>query len=169
MLQILQDIFSNPAINMISGMLTYITLVGVIITIIVIIKGNFRVWYRLGRGLSNRKIAVFANSEFPDLKIMLLRSKLFRKKNIEQFGKGSVRTAADYSLLMVHYKPFASQIDEILRIKKDTSALILYCPKGDGDIKSEDVNRICSHPNVFLANFKGKLLNDLFVAMITTA
>ena len=66
------DFFNSPFFTVVWGTETIIISAGFIYTIILIIKGVIPVWYRLGMGLSKRKIAVFATTEFDSLKDLLV-------------------------------------------------------------------------------------------------
>ena len=78
-----------------------------------IIKGVFPVWYRLGKGLSKRKIAIFANEEFDNLRDMLVDSKIFEAKNIVKIEKNSIKKAKPITLFLVHWKYFEAEIDNV--------------------------------------------------------
>ena len=135
---------------------------------ILVIKGILPVLYRLGIGLTRRKIAIFADTKFDSLKDLLVDSGLFNEKNIVKIDKESIKKAEDISLLLVHYKPFRDKIDEIISIKRDSDALIIYAPSEDGRIEENVLRKINSQRNTIVVNFRGRLLNDILVSMITT-
>jgi len=161
--------FNPPFFVIVGGLTTLIVIVGFVVTAFLVIKGVLSVWYRLGIGLSKRKIAIFAKDEFDNLKNLLIDSGLFKEKNIVKIDKSSLRKAENISLLLVHYKPFENEIDNILDIKRDQYALIIYAPKEEGDIKKEILQKINLHRNTIIVNFRGRLLNDIFISMITTS
>ena len=118
--------------------------------------------------LSKREIAIFADQEYNDLKNMLVDSKLFRHKNIERITHNSIKRAEDFSLLLVHWKAFQDEMDSILSIKKDGAALIVYAPQKEGFIEKSIMDKINQERNTIVVNFRGRLLNDILVTMITT-
>ena len=104
--------------------LNAIGIVGTIETIILIIlltrtiilwgKGISPVLYRLGNGLANRKIAIFAKHDNrASLKSLLLDSELFNEKNIcEISGEQDIGKAEDASVYLVYWQDWASSIEE---------------------------------------------------------
>jgi len=64
----------------------------------------------LGLGLSKRKIAIFATTEYDNLKGMLVDSNIFARKNIEQIGTNEIKKAESFSLLLVHWKDYQNKI-----------------------------------------------------------
>lgn len=132
-------------------------------------KGVFHVLLQLGRGLSKRKIAVFADEQFDDLKEILVDSQLFQEKNIIQIRRSSIKKAKDISLLLVHWQFSKDFLKEILAEKKDEDALIVYAPQdGDGRIDDVTLKMINNNRNAIIVNFRGRLLNDVFNCMVTT-
>jgi hypothetical protein len=160
--------FNLPFFIVLGGVATLSTLVGIIVIIFLVIKGIFPVWYRLGMGLSRRKIMVFAESEFDDLQSMLVDSRLFQKKNIIRIEKKSLKKAESSSLLLVHWKPFEKEMEDILKLKRDNAALIIYAPQSEGFIDKGTLEKINMERNAIVVNFRGRLLNDILTSMITT-
>ena len=72
-------IFSNPFFIIFSGMAVLFSLVLFFYTVFLVTKGVIPVWYRIGIGLSKRKIAIFAEQEFDSLNSMILDSNIFTK------------------------------------------------------------------------------------------
>ena len=71
-------------------------------------------------------------------------------------------------MFLVHWKSFASDIDAILSIKQDATALIVYAPQAEGFIDSAPLAKINQARNSIVVNFRGRLLNDILVSLITT-
>lgn len=161
--------FNHPFFIIIGGLTTSLAIVGILYTTYLIIKGVFPVWYRLGIGLSKRKIAIFAEQEFENLKNMLVDSNIFDVKNIIKIDKHSIKKAESITLLLVHWKCFEAEIDDILKIKKDSDALIIYAPQNEGFIDKNILERINLERNSIIVNFRGRLLNDILTSMITTS
>lgn len=122
----------------------------------------------LGVGLSKRKIALFAEVEFTSLQALLVDSGLFKINNIEQIHKSSIKKAENYSLFVVYWDEFSDMLDDILQKKKDNTPLILYAPQDKGKIAPEDLKKINQHRNVVVVNFRGRLINDILVSLMTT-
>lgn len=160
--------FSSPLFSIIGGISTLIVVVTTLYGIGLGIKGIFSVLIRLGRGLSKRKIAVFAAEGYEELENMLLSSKLFRKKNIIKVTKQRMSTANAASIYLVQWKYFSDKIDDILARKKDSDALIVYAPKNEGSLEPSSMELINSHRNTILVNMRGRLMNDILTSMMTT-
>lgn len=163
------DFFNHPFFVVVGGVTTLASLVVLIYTAFLIIKGIFPVLYRLGLGLSKRKIVVFAEEYYEDLKALLVDSKIFQEDNIIKIDKKSIKKAESATLLLVHWKSFKSEIDQILKIKKDSAAMIVYAPQDEGKIESNVLEKINMERNSIIVNLRGRLLNDILVCMITTS
>ncbi len=162
--------FNHPFFIIIGGISTILIILCFCYTVFLMIKGVFPVWYRLGMGLSKRKIAIFASTEFESLKRMLIDSKIFKEKNILQVNKNDLKKAEKETLFLVHWKDYQNKIDDILAIKKDSTALIVYAPQNEGRIEPADkMEKINSHRNTIVVNFRGRLLSDILISLITTS
>ncbi len=162
--------------------LLFMDILGYISTILVIfiiiagiiawLKGIIPVLFRLGLGLARRKIVVFAkNDNLISLKSMLSDSKLFNKKNIiditkkDDFGKSENKT-----LFLVNYHDWdENDIKAILDKKIDGASLIVYAPQSLGFISKDIMTILNEERNVVVTNFRGRLLNDIVVSLITTS
>ncbi|MFZ1292527.1 MAG: hypothetical protein WAR79_20725 [Melioribacteraceae bacterium] len=168
-MQTIIDFFNHPFFIIVGGLTTLSVIVAFISSIYLIIKGVLPVWYRLGIGLSKRKIAVFADSEFESLKNMLVDSGIFLEKNIVRIDAKSLKKAESLSLLLVHWKCFESEFENIVNIKKDSDALIIFAPQEEGFIDNNSLQIINTERNSIVVNFRGRLLNDILISMITTS
>lgn len=164
------NFFNHPFFIVVGGLTTILMIVGFLYTTYLIIKGVFPVWYRLGIGLAKRKIAIFASGEFDGLKSMLVDSKIFEEDNIIQINKNDIKKAEKETIFLVHWKDYQEKIDEILTLKKDSTALIVYAPQSEGRIEpQEKMDKINSHRNTVVVNFRGRLMNDILTSLITTS
>jgi hypothetical protein len=162
------DFFNHPFFIVVGGLATLFTAVAIMFTVFLIIKGVFPVLYRLGIGLSKRKVTIFAEGEFENFKSMLVDSKLFLEKNIIKIDKKSLKKAESSTLLLVHWKCFAADMEDIIKIKKDNAALIIYAPQVEGFIDKNILEKINLERNSIVVNLRGRLLNDILTCMITT-
>ena len=168
MLKEIIDFFNHPFFIIMGGLATITVIIGVLYTIYLIFKGVLPVWYRLGIGLSKRKIAVFADTEFDNLKSMLVDSKIFKEKNIIKIDKNTIKKAKSTTLFLLHWQYAESEIDNILNIKDDSDALIIYAPQDEGLISTNILRKVNLERNSLIVNFRGRLLNDILTCMITT-
>ena len=153
-MQTIINFFNHPFFIVVGGLATLASLIAVVYTLFLVIKGVLPVWYRLGLGLSKREIAIFAEDEYESLKAMLVDSKIFQEDNIKQIDNKSIKKAEQVTLLLVHWKSFKSDIDNILKIKKDSAALIVYAPQDEGKIDSKTLEKINFERNVTTQPFR---------------
>jgi hypothetical protein len=168
-LRTLSDFFNHPFFCIFGGISTCLVILGFVVTGFLFIRGIFPVWYRLGMGLSKRKIALFASSGFDSLQNMLIDSGIFKNKNILQINKDSIKKAENETLFLLYWKDFHDNIEEVLSIKKDSTVLIVYAPASEERIETSTMEKINSHRNAIVVNFRGRLLNDILISMITTS
>ena len=161
------NFFNHPFFIIVDGIATVLMIIGFCYTAFLIIKGVFPVWYRLGIGLSKRKIAVFAKDEYGSLDSMLTDSKIFT--TTIQINKNDLKKAEKETIFLVHWKEFKDKIDDILLLKKDSTPLIIYAPQEEGFIDRDIMKKINSHRNSVVVNLRGRLLNDILTSLITTS
>ncbi|MBJ2126305.1 hypothetical protein [Flavobacterium sp. IB48] len=162
------NFFNHPFFVIVGGISTVVAIVGFGYGILTIIRGVLPVWIRLGKGLSNKKIAVYAESEFDDFKNLLIDSGLFKEKNIEKITKSSLSKGETHTMMLVNFNEFADRIEDILRFKKDSDALIVYVSNGVR-VPQNTMDGINNHRNSIVVTFRGRLLNDIVTSLITTA
>jgi hypothetical protein len=160
--------------------LNVITAIGVMETILLLFAIGYAVYLwasgilpaiiRLGNGLAKRKIAVFANTEhLASIKHLLQDSKLFRDRNIlEITTKQDLGRAEEASVYLVFWPDWAGGVEDILDKKPDRCPLIVYVPYDHGRIPDVVMARLDGKRNTAVTNFRGRLLNDIVTAMITT-
>src|SRR5690606_21114506 len=117
-----------------------------------------------------RKIAIFAKADaLASLEALFADSRLFSVKNmIPISSRGDFGRADQASVFLVHWPDWPHEIDEILRHKKDGTALLIYAPQAAGFVPPETMALLEHHRNVVLANLRGRLLNDVVVSLITS-
>ena len=167
-MQTIIDFFTAPFFVVLGGFITLVTVFGFIYIVYLALAGILPVLYRLGVALSTKKIAVFADNKFDELKNILVDSQLFKSKNIIKIDSGSIKKAEYVSCYLVHYGAYKNSIDDIIDIKKDNYAMIIYAPQNEGKIDDDILTKLNSQRNTIIVNFRGRLLNDVLVSMITT-
>lgn len=133
-------------------------------------RGVFSVLLPLGRGLANRKIAIFAKeSNLRSLGDLLKDSQLFKADNVLLIGSiNDIGKAEKASVFLVHWHDFAEYIDQIIQNKKDQFPLVVYAPYNQGRIPDDQMVKLDGKRNTAVTNFRGRLLNDVLTAMMTT-
>jgi hypothetical protein len=158
-------------LNWASYVTTAIVLVVAVRRFVFWIQGVSPALRSLGQGLRKRKIALFArNANLAGIREALLRSKLFRKENIFGIQRlEDIGSAKDASVFVMYWPDWADHLDAILNKKDDATPLIVYCPRTADRISKGDMEKIDDHRNTAISNFRGRFLNDIVTAMITTS
>ncbi len=162
------EFFNHPFFVFVGGISTVIAIVGFSYAIFTIVSGVLPVWIRLGKGLSNKKIAIYAEGQFEDFKNLLVDSGLFKEKNIEKVTSSSLSKGETHTMMLVNYNEFDDKIEDILRFKKDSDALIVYVSNGVR-VPQNIIDSINNQRNSIVVTFRGRLLNDIVTSLITTA
>lgn len=141
-----------------------------IIGVIIWFKGILPVLLRIGNGLAKREIAIFAkNDNLASLESLLIDSGLFNKNNISGITThGDIGKAEGKSVYLIFWHDWSEKIDDILSQVKDGTALIVYAPQELGIIPKDAMAKLNEKRNVMVANFRGRLLNDITTSIITT-
>jgi len=158
-------------LNVLGYFSTLLVIVSALVATWLCFRGFVPVLIRLGNGLRRRKIAVFAkNDALVSLTNLLRDSKLFNHTNVLQIpSESDLGIVEDASVFLVYWPDWKDQIEKILSYKKDGVALIVYAPQEQGPIPTPIMHMLEKHRNVVVNNFRGRLLNDIVVSMITTS
>lgn len=134
-------------------------------------RGIAPVLLRLGNGLSRRRVALFARGDMlTSLGSLLDDSKLFRRGKVVPISLPlDLGKAEGTSLFVMAWHDWKEELPQILARKRDGTALIVYAPQELGFIPPADLAKLNSHRNVVVCNFRGRLMNDIVVSMITTS
>jgi len=129
--------------------------------------------YRLGLGRWRRKIAIAAKDEsYNFLQTDLVDSGVFREKNIHQISTGTLSKIKEANLLLVHYGSFTeAQIKTIIRNKRSSAGMVVYFPdfSPTNRIPDDIAKLINNEPHTVLVNFRGRLINDILVTLLSTS
>lgn len=151
---------------------TLLWLFGIITVVIFAAKGVLPALYRLGSGLAKRKIAIFAApTAYGELRQLLIDSKLFKTGNITHVhSPAELDVAKSASIHLVFWPDWATSLDSLLEARRADVPCIIYAPQSQGLIERPDMNRLDEHHrHTTVTNFRGRLLNDIVTAMITTS
>jgi hypothetical protein len=149
---------------------TVIVICSLVLALYAWFRGILPVLYRLGKGLVDRRVAICARGDaLRSLENLLIDSGLFKKQNLidvpDPKDLGRVEKA---SIILVFWKDWRDHLDDVLRAKRDSTALVVYAPQEDGRIPPEQMKRLDGQRNTIVTNFRGRLLNDLVTSLITT-
>lgn len=162
------NFFNHPFFIIVGGLSTIIAILSLGYGVYVILSGVIPVWIRLGKSLSNKKIAIYAENDFDSLRSLLSDSGIFKEKNIDKITNDSLAKGERHTMMLVNYVEFKDKIEDILKYKKDSDALILYAPHSSSSIEQSLMQKINESRNSVVVNMRGRLLNDIFTSMITT-
>lgn len=156
---------------------TLISFAGAIAFFIAWLRGIVPVAYRLGIGLTKKKIAIFAQGdEANSLASLLENTKLFPKP---LFGKDeNVKLicieedwgdAQNCNLFLIHRNIGDDQIVKLIgRFENNRRIFIVYAPPSLPRLSDEVTNAINRQKYASIANHRGRLLNDIVTSMITS-
>ncbi|HKM04067.1 MAG TPA: hypothetical protein VJZ04_05670 [Lachnospiraceae bacterium] len=168
-MDLLIKFFNHPFFSIVGGFSTVLAICLSIYSCWAIFYGIFPVWVRLGKSLSNRKIALYSESGFGSLKCLLTDSGVFKDGNIIQIHKDALAKGSQYSIMLVDYSEYKSSLLEILNYKADRDSLIVYAPASGERIPDSTMEIINQKRNSIVVNMRGRLLNDILISMITTS
>lgn len=167
--------FFITCISFVGGLFTLVSAFGVLLTFTSWVLGITPLIWRLGLGRWVRKIAVVAEySVCCSLKQDLVDSGIFRESNIKPVSKDHLSQVKDHSLILVHYQSFdENEICQMLKDKQSSTGMIFYFPEfnpSEGQkIPDHMVQEIGKKENTVIVNFRGRLLNDIIITLITTS
>jgi hypothetical protein len=131
-------------------------------------KGILPVILKLGNGLVKAKIAIFATgNELDNFRDLLLKSDLFSPTNIIDITSyGEIGLAKDTSLYLVDWDNWQSDFNDILSQRGEKGKpIVIYAPPRT--IPPEKMNELSVEQNLTVTNFRGRLLNDVMISLIT--
>ena len=157
-------------VDLVHDVTVFIVVAGLIWGLILWARGVLPAIIRLGNGLAKRRIAIFAKGDnLSSLKSLLADSNLFNEKNICEISKvEDIGRAEQASVYLVYWQDWTDEYKKILDKKPDGCALIIYAPTSGGRIPDGDMHELDTKRNATVTNFRGRLLNDIVTAMITT-
>lgn len=129
--------------------------------------------YRLGLGRWHRKITVLADgNNFASLRDDLVSSGVFRAKNIDHVTNKSLAKVKDSNLLLIDYGSFNDQnMKTIIKNKKSSAGMIVYFPdfSPNNRVPDDIMKLINDEPHSVLVNFRGRLINDILITLLSTS
>lgn len=163
------NFFNHPFFIVVGGLATILMIFSFLYVAYLVIKGVFPVWYRLGMGLSKRKVAIFGSVEvFESVKASLTDSKIFKEKNVVHIKLDNIDKAKDETIFLVDWETFGNKIEQIFSARKNhQTAIVIYAKPTS--IPNEKMSDIANRANTVVVNFRGRLLNDILTSLITTS
>ena len=126
---------------------------------------------RFGLALFKKKIAVVASDDdYQDLGEDLADSGLIKENNIIRISDKQLAKAND-ALLLVAVYGYLNKEDfrELVKGKNARCGLIVYCPPENGYLPPEEMALLSKTAFTALCNFRGRLVNDVLLMMLSTS
>ena len=157
------------SVNVVGTIGTVALIVGGIVTIIAWIRGIFKPLWRLGLGLSKKKITIIGSSDdCESLSSTLEQSDLFSKKNIGHItSPNDAKDLCKANLMLLKLTNSPVSLEVVLENKKPDAALVVYAKPNE--IQGPQWALLDQHRNVSVTNLRGRLMTDLLNAMMTTS
>jgi hypothetical protein len=161
--------FNHPVFTIIGTLTTLLSMLAILYVFICWIIGITPVVFRIGISLWKREIAVFSSEEqFKIIRDMLVDSKIFSVKNIICINQENIEKAKNITVFLVEWETFNNRIDEIFMCRPTHQTPIVIYAK-PGSIPQDKMSDIANRTNTIVVNFKGRLLNDILVSMVTSS
>jgi hypothetical protein len=165
MLESLSEILRNWVFSVRGAALTVFAALSAFFAAIIFFVYLIPVLWRLAKGLHGRHIAIVGSmDDYSEIKEALIASNLFRKNRITHIGLNSIDRVEKFSLIIFVWDQNKSK--EVICRKKSDAALIIYAPAKS--IDEDSLQKISKRPNTIIVNYRGRLVNDVFVCMMTT-
>ena len=152
---------------------TFLSVIGFFYISVAWLCGVTPLLWRLGLGRWKRKIAVIGSVDAcQGLRDTLVKSGIFRKRNIKTITTDNLDYVEEESLLLIDCQSIEKEhIKKILERKKPNAGAVFYFRPTEGhELMPEDIKKqISDTPNTAVANFRGRLLGDIMVMLITTS
>jgi len=159
----------NTLVDAVGWFIVAVVIITAITTFIAWIKGILKPLWRLGLGLSRKKITVIASQKDSESLVNLIKdSHIFTTKNIFRIiSEEDSEDIKKANVILFKYSGAPFTLKEVLEKKHDDSAIVIYAKQGEIQ-DSEDWKLMHKCRNISVCNLKGRLLNDLLTLMITT-
>ena len=146
-----------------------------LVIIIGTIAGITQVAWRFGLALFGKKVIIVADdSAYKDLKEDFTYSGLIKEKNIIQASTNHLEKTKDALLIIIVYG-YLNEDDfkQVVSNKKGRCGLIVYCPPNKdcalGRLSEEEMELVSKSTFSALCNFRGRLVNDVLLMMLSTS
>lgn len=160
-------------LEIVGTLTTLIAVIAFLVAAISWLLGISPLLYRLGFGRWSRKISVLAASDsFASIRNDLVSSGVFREKNIEQITNKSIAKVSDSNLLLVDYGSFTDkEMRTIISNKKSGAGMVVYFPdfSPTNHVPDDVMKLINNEPHSVLVNFRGRLINDILITLLSTS
>jgi hypothetical protein len=163
------NFYNHPVFIIIGGITVTLGFLAFLYKLICWTFGITPVVFRLGMALWKRKIAVFASEKaFSSIKDSILESNIFKESNIIQIHDDNIDKAKNETIFLVDWETFGSKIEQVFNARKSHQTAIVVYAKPQS-IPKDQMASIANRANTVVVNFRGRLLNDILLSLITTS
>lgn len=126
---------------------------------------------RFGLSLHKRKIhVVSASGTFASIKQDLVDSGLITERNVVHIDDKHLSNVGESLLTIVVYGYLDdAETKRLLHSKKSGCGMIVYCAPGSGKVGDTVLDALNKEPFTTLCNFRGRLVNDVLLMMLSTS
>ena len=145
------------------------------LTLVALVVGAFsrlgKAAWRFGLALFGKKIMIVANDEdYRDLEEDISDSGLIKSKNIQRISSKQLAKTKEALLLIIVYGYLDKEdFKSVATGKSARCGLIVYCSPEKGRIKDEEMELLSKTAFTALCNFRGRLVNDVLLMMLSTS
>lgn len=146
-------------------------LISVALIILGALSGITQAMWRFGLALFGKKVVVIAEvTEFECIKEDLTDSGLIKSKNVIRVSDKQLAKARNALLLIVAYGYLnEKELEKVISDKDSRCGLIVYCPPERGRVSPEEMQTLSKTAFSALCNFRGRLVNDVLLMMLSTS
>lgn len=153
---------------------TFFAVIGVLSLVVLAVGAISRAGkaaWRFGLALYGKKIMVVSGSnDYRDLEEDLSSSGLIKRKNVLHISDKQLSKTRDALLLIVVYGYLNNDdFQNVVRNKSARCGLIVHCPPEKGRIAAEEMELLSKSAFTALCNFRGRLVNDVLLMMLSTS
>ena len=145
------------------------------LSLVALIIGAFtrlgKAGWRFGLALFGKQIKVVADTEdYETIHHDLIISGLIREKNITKVRKENLSDLQDAFMIIVSCDYLTNnEFARVINGKSSRCGLIVYSPPEKDRMPPEKMSHLNSAPFSTLCNFRGRLVNDVLLMMLSTS
>lgn len=161
------DIDFLTVFSIVSIPLDIIAIASLIVFIFGAIAGLIRPLFRFGWAAWKKQVYIIAGTETGNMiNDDLQRSGIVKKKNIKCKNDKQIGDIKDSRLTILDYSYLGSEKSiDIIKNKKANCGAIVYA--SPGEIKPNDMKRLNEIQHVSVVNFRGRLVNEVLVLLMS--
>lgn len=158
----------NTTVAVIGWVTAFILLASFVLALFAWFKGVLKPIYRLGLGLSRKKITVVAGIEDCESLINLVQnSRIFGTTITKICSREDAEDIRRADVILFKYSGSPFTLSEVLNKKNPEASIVIYAKPGEIREPTE-WSLMDEYRNISVCNLKGRLLNDLLTLMMTT-